>query len=248
MVTNGNAGGSRGDMKITGSGSSNGGVFNQVKIMGDAVIHGNTDCETFKCLGNAEVKGSLYAGSASCNGAMKVSDAMKGGTVKVHGEMRVASEFAVGAVNISGELGVGGRMSAEKVKIMGEMRVNADCQMEELQVKGTVEVNGMLNAERVDIKLYGPSRLRELVGGQIIVKKSMGLPPLLGKFMPGSEGSLTAESIEGDIVVLENTKAAVVRGRNVTIGPGCRIGFVEYKDEFKQDSGASVSQSAKIGP
>lgn len=247
MVTNGNSNGSRGDMKITGSGSSNGGSFNNIKIMGDAVINGDADCEMFKCMGSSKVNGSLFAGSTSSNGGLSVSEKMHGGSVKVQGELKIGNDLSAGHVSISGELAVGGRMSAEKAKISGELRVNADCQMEEIVVRGTLEVNGMLNAEQVDMKLYGPSSLRELVGSHIMVKKSMNLP-LIGKFVPGSEGSLTAETIEGDTIVLENTKAAVVRGRSVTIGSGCRIGLVEYKDEFKQDSGSSVSQSAKIRP
>ncbi|MCJ8012710.1 hypothetical protein MUG84_13310 [Paenibacillus sp. KQZ6P-2] len=228
MMTSGNLGGSRSDMKITGNGSSNGGSFQHIKIMGEAIINGDTDCDMFKCMGNSEVNGLLHAGS-----------------VKVQGEMKVRNELSASSIGITGELSVGGRMAVEKAKITGELQVGSDCQMEEMLVRGTVEVNGMLNAEEAFIKLYGHSHLRELVGGRIMVKKGIGLP-FLGKFIPGTEGSLTADTIEGDTIVLENTKASVVRGRSVTIGSGCRIGLVEYIDEFKQDSEASVSQSAKI--
>lgn len=246
MMRNGNSSGSRGDIRITGSGSSNGGAFHQVKIMGDAVINGSTDCDTFKCLGNAEVKGSLHADSTSCNGTLKVAGTMSGGSMKVQGEVRVAGELTSGTLSVNGELAVGSRMSADKVKVTGQLDVNADCQMEEMLVRGTVEVNGMLNAGQADLKLYGPSRLRELVGSRIEVRKGIGLP-LIGKFMPLTEGTLTAEIIEGDTIVLEHTTAAVVRGRSVIIGPGCNIGLVEYKDEFKQDSEASVSQLVQTG-
>ncbi|BFH65527.1 hypothetical protein [Paenibacillus azoreducens] len=236
----------RGDMKITGNSHSNGGSFDNVKIMGDAVINSDTHCELFKCLGNSEVKGSLHAGNTSCNGTMKVAETMSSGSVKIQGELRVGNELTAESISVTGELAVGGRMSVEKARITGELHVNADCEMEELKVQGSVEVNGMLNAEQVDLKLYGHSRMRELVGGQITVKKHYSLP-LIGKFIPGTEGALTAETIEGDTIVLENTRAAVVRGRRVMIGGGCRIGLVEYRDEFEQDQGSSVSQSAKIG-
>ncbi|MDR0267680.1 hypothetical protein [Paenibacillus sp.] len=246
MTANRNPSETLGDLRITGNGQSGGGFFRNVKIIGDAVINNDTDCEMFKCLGNSELKGSLRTGSVSCNGSFMIAGNASGGSFRTQGELRVGGELLAESISITGELTVGGRISVEKAKITGEIRVHKDCQMEEMQVRGMVDVNGMVNAEQVDFKLHGHSRMRELVGGQITVKKGVGLP-LLGKLFKGSDGSLTAEMIEGDTVVLENTKADVVRGRSVMIGSGCRIGLVEYKDEFKQDSGAQVSQSTRIG-
>ncbi|GIO33332.1 MULTISPECIES: cytoplasmic protein [Paenibacillus] len=246
MAMNGNPNGTRGDLKITGNAQSGGGFFRNVKITGDAVINNDTECEMFKCLGGSEVKGSLRAGSVSCNGTLKVAGSVSGGSVRTQGDLRIGGDLAVQSVSISGELTVGGRVSAEKAKITGELRASSDCQMEELSVRGMVDVNGMLNAEQADFKLHGHSRLRELVGSQITVKRGSGMS-LLGSLFMGSDGVLTAETIEGDTVMLENTKAAVVRGRSVTIGAGCRIGLVEYKDDLKKDNEAVVSQSVKIG-
>jgi len=245
MNINGYPNGTRGDLKITGNGQSGGGVFRHVKIMGDAVINSDTECEMFKCLGNSHLKGSLRADSASCNGTLRVAGSASGGSFRAQGELQIGGDLSAQSLSISGVLSVDGRVAAEKAKITGELRANADCQMEELFVRGMVDVNGMLNAEQADFKLHGHSRLRELVGSQITVKKGGGMS-LIGKLFMGSDGSLTAETIEGDTVVLEYTKAAVVRGRSVIIGPGCSIGLVEYKDELKQDPEAVVSQSAKI--
>ncbi|WP_339322528.1 hypothetical protein [Paenibacillus sp. FSL W8-0194] len=244
MNINGNPNGTRGDLKMTGNGQSGGGAFRNVKIMGDAIIHADTECEMFKCLGNSEMKGALRAGSVSCTGTLKVAGSASGGSFRTQGELRIGGDLSAQSVSISGVMSVDGRVSAEKAKITGELRANADCQMEELVVRGMVDVNGMLNAEQADFKLHGHSRLRELVGSRITVKKGSGMS-LFGKLFMGQDGMLTAETIEGDTVELENTKAAVVRGRSVIIGAGCSIGLVEYKDELKQDPEAVVSQSSK---
>lgn len=246
MTVNGSQNMPRTDVKITGSGSSAGGFFNQVKIMGDAVINGNADCELFKCLGTAEVRGSLVSESTSLNGTLNVQGMLQGGNLKVQGEVKISKDLSAKVVSINGEIGVDGKMAAESVKINGGLRAAGGCQTEELFVRGAVEVEGMLNGEKVEMKLYGPSRVRELVGGTIAVKKGMAVP-LLGMFSPSHEGSLTAESVEGDVIFLENTKAGVVRGRRVTIGHGCEIGLVEYKDDFKQDKDSTVERHVKLG-
>ncbi|WP_157807534.1 hypothetical protein [Geobacillus kaustophilus] len=41
---------------------------------------------------------------------------------------------------------------------------------------------------------------------------------------------------------MEYTRAAVVRGDRVTIGPGCDIGLVEYHTAFAQDKKAAVNE------
>lgn len=66
------------------------------------------------------------------------------------------------------------------------------------------------------------------------------------KFFAADSAELSAESIEGDEIYLENTNARVVRGNNVTIGPGCEIELVEFKNDFRQLKGAKVNDSKKI--
>ncbi|MGP3783292.1 hypothetical protein [Paenibacillus sp. 1A_MP2] len=39
--------------------------------------------------------------------------------------------------------------------------------------------------------------------------------------------------IEGDDIELEYTEAEVVRGDKIKIGPGCRIGTVEYRSSLQ---------------
>ena len=57
---------------------------------------------------------------------------------------------------------------------------------------------------------------------------------------------LTADIIEGDDIYLENTHAKVVRGNNITLGSGCEIELVEYKNDFKQDKEAEIGTHRKI--
>ena len=65
-------------------------------------------------------------------------------------------------------------------------------------------------------------------------------------FTPNGHSELVADIIEGDDIYLENTHAKVVRGNNITLGPGCEIAFVEYKNDFKQDKEATVGDCSNV--
>ena len=58
---------------------------------------------------------------------------------------------------------------------------------------------------------------------------------------------LCAETIEGDEIYLEYTKAKVIRGNNVTIGEGCEIELVEYKSLFEKSDKSVVIENKKLG-
>ena len=79
-------------------------------------------------------------------------------------------------------------------------------------------VGGLLNAGTVTIRLYGGCDAHDIGGETIDVRLAQPwvFLPFLG------ERNLTADSIEGDTIYLENTRAKVVRGANVTIGPAAR--------------------------
>ena len=52
--------------------------------------------------------------------------------------------------------------------------------------------------------------------------------------------------IEGDLISLENTKADVVRGNDITIGDGCEIGTVEYTGKVTYSENAKIGQMTEI--
>jgi hypothetical protein len=73
--------------------------------------------------------------------------------------------------------------------------------------------------------------------------------PLLSKLIGmGADGAVTyiSESIEGDVIALENVKAPLVIGRIVAIGAGCEIGLVQYSEAIEIDPDAKVEKQEKI--
>ena len=62
----------------------------------------------------------------------------------------------------------------------------------------------------------------------------------------GRRSELISEVIEGDEIYVEYTKAKVVRGNKVVIGPGCDIQSVEYREDFKALKDGNVKENKKI--
>ena len=87
------------------------------------------------------------------------------------------------------------------------------------------------------------------IGGETIVVRKSDVSSPIGRLVKGlifPKDLLIAATIEGDEVRLEYTKADVVRGTNVSLGPGCEIGLVEYTGELNRHEDAVVGQSKHL--
>lgn len=216
--------GSRGDLKVTGNNTTNGGVFDKVRITGETEIYGDTHCRSFSCTGNSNVDGSLTAEE-----------------LKLTGNLHVKEMLRVVKANITGELEVGGAVSAEQLKLTGSCHAKKGIQSERLSIQGEIQSEGMVNAEHVELSLRGISRVGDIGGSQIKIGPSRA-HVLIPWLRNEGAASLEVDTIEGDTVMLKNTTANTVRGREVVIGSGCRITRVEYSYSFEQDPHAEIKE------
>ncbi|WP_433707475.1 hypothetical protein [Paenibacillus illinoisensis] len=208
------------DISIIGEGSSAGGVYGKVKVVGDSSFNHNLYCDQFKCTGTSVIYGSLESDDIKITGTLTLT------------------ERAVGAEDESGSGVSGLHAKAEKMKVVGEFHLPGDCQAENLKLNGRFTVGGMLTAEQMTLKIMGPSEAREIGGSIISVKTGRG--KLLEGLFSSNQSILKANMIEGDDIELENTVAEVVRGDKIKIGPGCRIGTVEYRSSLQIHSQSEV--------
>lgn len=222
----------RKDLKIYGSGISSGGEFNRISIMGEGIIHGDVECSNLKVYGEGQLDGSVTSADY----------------VSIKGETIVKGDLNAQKVKVQGEFEVSGDLLVDEAKIQGSILVGRDFNTEILNLEGGFTIEGMLNGDILRINLYWPSKVNEIGGSDITVKKS-GKLSFLGiknKILSEGKNELTADVIEGDNIYLENTTARVVRGNNVTIGPGCKIEMVEYKENFKKDGKSEVGVDKKV--
>jgi cytoskeletal protein CcmA (bactofilin family) len=252
------------DLKISGSGTSGGGQFNSVKISGSGTIQGDVDCNDLKISGSGKINGNIISTEFKCSGSSKITGdinskeiAISGSTniegsvnadeMTVSGSSKIRENLTCQEFHSSGSTKIEGKLQGGAIKSHGSLKVEKDCEVETFTSRGSVTIKGLLSADKVDIKISHESSIKE-IGGEIIEVKNEHSVKLLKQvvnFFMQREDYLRSDLIEGDDIYLENTKAKLVRGKNVTIGENCVIETVEYSGAFDVKDGSKVGKSVK---
>ncbi|WP_251555474.1 polymer-forming cytoskeletal protein [Neobacillus muris] len=230
----------KGDLLINGLGSSNGGQFNLVTLNGRGTINTDVECNVLDCNGSGVLKGNVKTTKARVNGNARFKGSIEAKKMTIDGNAKIEGNLMVDQLRVSGNAFVGGKVKGEELKVKGILKVGEDCEVEVFSGKYRFTIGGLLNADQVDVEIYGDCRAKEIGGRTITVKPHKG--SLIGAlFKSLYKTQLEAELIEGDKIDLENTTAKVVRGNQVRIGANCHIDIVEYTEEFSQDKQAVVN-------
>lgn len=241
----------RQNLSVMGSGGSGGGLYKDVKVNGEAEFSGDIDCLAFRCNGTAKVYGSLKGTSCTINGTLDVSGDLDTGMTKVHGKMDVEGNMKAREIKSFGETNVRGNVAGEDVALEGFFNIKGHCEAELLRIKGIFRIAGLVNAGFVDLAIHSRCEVKEIGGEKIQIRRAEGnvLKKLLGTFFLPSdfyEGVLSAHTIEGDDIYVEHTAANVIRGASVIVGPGCRIGRIEFSDRFENNAGSAVDHFERV--
>jgi cytoskeletal protein CcmA (bactofilin family) len=232
---------------MNGSGISSGGNFDKVRIRGDGTVNGELHCLELKVFGSADLNGKVSTSSFEIFGQGYIGEDIVTEKMKIFGEADIRGNVSVKQFKLIGSTEIHGKLVGGDIRVNGETTVEGDCEADLFRLKGVVHIGGMLNAEKVEIHFhFGDSRISEIGGESIQVRRGkFGVFKLLNLFQ-NHAAELLVDNIEGDEVYLEYTRAKVVRGNRVTIGPGCDIELVEYKNEFVQNEKAKVAESRKL--
>lgn len=221
------------DLKIYGQSSSSGGKYKNVIVKGSGHIKGDLECVNLKIYGDGQFDGNLKTEN----------------TVSIKGKTEFNGEIKAGNIKIQGEIQVKGEVFTDETSITGNLTTDNDFNAEIFKLEGGFTIKGLLNADNIKINIYWPCKVHEIGCSEISVKKDARISFLGIKDMIMSACNnkiLSADIIEGDLIHLENTHAKIVRGKNVTIGAGCKIELIEYKENFKMDEKSIVDKYNKI--
>lgn len=242
-------------LKILGEGTYAGGDFSKARIIGNANVVGCVNAETVRVVGEVEIDGDVTAEKVRTVGKLEIKGNFSAEKLRITGEVEISGNAKVAKSKIVGKTSIDGTYVSEDTKITGEVKIkeNVTCKKiknlgsistegnvtaEEFYSQGSCEIEGLLTAENVILKLQRKTKIKEIGGTNILVKKKY----LFAK----TDSRLVADIIEGDEISLESTTANVVRGNSVTIGKGCNIKLVEYSDDFKQHESSIVDKAIKI--
>ncbi len=107
----------RRDLKMSGTGTSSGGVFDKVNILGECDIDGDIECDKFKAMGTANVRGNMRAGSVRIVGTVDVDGKLEAEQVKVTGELNVKGDCSAESIHLRGAFSIDGLLNAGTVDI-----------------------------------------------------------------------------------------------------------------------------------
>jgi cytoskeletal protein CcmA (bactofilin family) len=235
----------RHNITINGSGMTSGGSFHKVVIRGEGSVTGDVDCAEFICRGSSKAMGSVNTEQISIAGQSVFKGNVTSKLIKVYGQGEFEQNVEAKEMQIWGNAEINGHLKCEEANIRGRLNVLGDVEAESFIAKGGFKVAGLLNAGTIHIAIknyMGSSEAKEIGGEKIIVKRKNSV---LGLFN-NKYNLLRAETIEGDDIYLEYTKAQMVRGTNVRIGPGCEIDVVEYKRDYHTSNDAQVKENRKV--
>ncbi len=236
-------------VSISGSGRVSGGEYTQVRISGSGKVEGDVVAQEIRVSGSGRFTGAVKAKEITVSGAGKFSGRVEADVLVTSGSCGIEGDAAVKELRSSGAQRIGGSLRGHYVRVSGVLHVAQDLEADVFTSSGKFEIGGLLSADRVEIRLVGDSRAREIGGENIDIRASSGFSVRLSltrglQFGVGI-GTLTVGEIEGDQVHLEATTAQVVRGKVVHIGPGCTIGRVEYTESLEVHPEAEVKERVK---
>ncbi|MBL3649171.1 hypothetical protein ABZM97_05015 [Bacillus vallismortis] len=229
-----------GNLKLYGAGHAAGGAYHHVSIKGEGVVGEGLSAAGCRIFGTGCFLGKAETDRLRVYGESEFKGDLTAGRINVYGTMKVSGSLQFDRFNLKGLTEIGGNMTGESCDVKGKLSVKGDCETEMFHVTGCVDVSGLLNAGDIKLGLsHDVSYVREIGGTTIIVKRR-------ASFFKRKNTKLIANVIEGDQVYLENTEAAVVRGKEVIIGPGCSIGTIEYKNKYECDHHSKVKEKIKL--
>jgi len=237
---------------LSGAGHLSGGDYTRVSISGAGKVSGDLKAEALRISGAGKVEGHTEALQIVVSGSGAFAGEVVADEMRVSGAARIDGAARVKELKCSGSYRVKENIQAEYVKISGVLRVGGDVEADLFKASGGFEIEGLLSADKVEIRPGGRCFAREIGGERIDVRrggyreKGILLDGFVRMFTGRGAAEVRADVIEGDEIHLEDTAADVVRGKRVEIGPGCRIGTVEYTERLDVHPSAEVKDQKKI--
>ncbi|PGE94379.1 cytoplasmic protein [Bacillus pseudomycoides] len=229
---------------INGYGSSNGGEFHKVQLNGKGTVNGNIDCDEFECNGSGSVNGDLKSENTKISGSGKVDGTVSTENMRIDGKATITKDVKANNLKIAGKGTIGGTLTGEELKIRGQATIDGNCEVDIFSSEGQFTIGGLLSADEIDIDIHGTCRVKEIGGQTIKVRHRPTAFSGLFKTVFGSH--LEAELLEGDNIDIDYVKIKTVRGNNVTVGPNCEIGLIEYKGVLHVDKNAKVKEIQQV--
>ncbi|MFX3617777.1 MAG: polymer-forming cytoskeletal protein [Sporolactobacillus sp.] len=234
------------NLTFSSSGSAPGGTYADVAINGSGKILGDVDCRNMDVNGSGKALGSVQAARVMVSGSARFEKNICARLMTINGSSSIHGKVKADLLQINGHARIDEGVQGEQVKVSGVLILHGDLVAEEITSEGQLRIDGLCTAERIDMTLGGMhSQIKEIGCATVVIRKRP-FASLVGQLLFGARRQrITVDTIEGDEIYIESTRAKAVRGKRVTIGPDCEIDEVTYTDTYACDDRAHVGSATK---
>lgn len=239
------------NINISGTGKINGGKFENINISGFGKILGDVEANLIEVSGMATVNGRAKMQRFVVQGNGTVEGELEGSELDITGNFKIKGSTKVNQIRNEGRARFKGSVKADKVACFGYISADQDLEAENFNCEGSFSIQGLLNANKISVEINGFCYAKEIGCEEIRVRCQSHwnffhklMTPFLGP--NHAPDKLTTDLLEGTLIQISDTHAKVVRGQDIRIGPGCKIGEVEYSGKLEIDPQAIVGKQTKI--
>ena len=225
----------------------------EISSSGSFKVEGDVQADEFRSKGSSHINGHVTADVFKCSGSQEITGRLSTSYIKINGNCNVTGDVEADKFNSEGAFTIDGLLSADEISIrLGGNSSAKEIGGEKIKVRGKPGTDDVQFAGERDPKNKRWTFQEFGVGIDIDIEKITDMIGQIGEeiglhvsdYMGG--GVLETESIEGDDIYLEYTRASIVRGKRVVIGPQCEIGNVEYEESIEIDESSRVGQTTRI--
>lgn len=236
-----------GDMRLAGKCKVNGGEYNHIEMSGYGKVTGEVKANTMDSAGYGKALKNIDISYLSTAGAFKsYGDIKSEEKINTAGAFKALKNIYGNVISLAGSFKCFGNMTFDLLDIKGAIKCKGNCEGRKISGEGRIRVGSLLSADEIEIKLSGTSIVSEIGGEKIKIEEGNKQNLKIGIFRYNPKSLLTCKSIEGDEIILENTHAKIVRGKNVTIGKNCVIDKIECSGELNIKDGSLVKEKVRI--
>lgn len=224
------------DISVMGDGEFKGKVEGRnIKVMGNSTFDSDIKVEELNVCGDTTLNGKGIMNSLKIKGDFtSKKDIEVKGDAKILGDMTLEEGLVCKYIKVLGDATIKKNLVFDEIDIKGSIKVLGNCEGNYFYNKGEVIVEGLLSADKIEIVPKRVSKIEEIGGSEITIKKSGWLDII--------DGMVSSKLIEGDTIILQNTTCNIVRGHNVTILDGCSIDKIEYTGKLTVDKKSKVGE------
>ncbi|GGG12434.1 hypothetical protein GCM10010912_66100 [Paenibacillus albidus] len=179
--------------------------------------------------------------------------------VEVFGHLKARGNVTAERVKISGECSIGGICRADQVENLGSLRVDSlqaervtssgylavtqETRCGSFRAEGAVQLHTLKASQAIELRLGSACSIDHMSSDGLVtvVSSSMLLNLVMRPFR-----KLCCKSIKGTSIILERTRAELVSGEKIVIGPGCVIEEIRYGTSLAVDPKSKVTSAIHV--